>query len=270
MRLTLFLSLVLALTPGVSAQTSASFPIGPAVRGDEGTEPPAGEVITHATVVERPSDVVARLARQALTSPRDTAAWKALAGALPAMALSGGADLEGTFEAARLADSLSADAGTGGSLGGSTPSQDARSAMTRFAAVLATPRGRLAVLVFGLAVLAGGLVGVRARRPRRARSGEAPRKDAGRLWTARTLATGGTAIPEIARRTGMAQDAVDLALRLSGSTSPAPARVPARPLAPQAPVRRRSREDARLRREVSAGVGRLRDRRLTYGGGMAS
>jgi len=81
----------------------------------------------------------------------------------------------------------------------------------------------------------------------------------GRLWTARALASGGAQVNDIARQVGMAQEAVALALRLNGA-GPAPAVA-----APQAPASNPA--ETRLRRELRAGIGHLRDGRLTYGGG---
>jgi hypothetical protein len=208
-------------------------------------------------LLERPSDVVARLARQALTAPGDTAAWKALAGALPAMALTGGADLEGTFEAARVADSVSVAAG-----GGIAP----RSASV-FASLEYAPIAGVMVFLGALAALAVHLLRGRRHLGNRALPGTL--SEAGRLWTATTLAAGGLALPEISKRTGLAQEAVNLALLMAAqgpmTNVVEPVRTPMA-LSSGVPFGRTAAEE-QLRREVVAGSGRLKDRRLTYGGG---
>ena len=272
-------ALLLLLAPGVAAQ-------GP-------TMPAGSQVAAAASPVpglERPSDVVARLAREALASPGDSTAWRALAGALPDMALSGDADLEGTFEAARLADSLSAATGvavTSDVDPGGAPlvEQASPPAVTDPGAPASWwPPALSAQVMIGTLFGALALVGLRMTRTRRrvrmAPPSPAHRAEQGRLWTARTLATGGVDVPEIAKRTGMAQEAGNLALSLAGHAPVtdrdgnrrpmgAPAgRGPSTPATPRA-TGPRPAED-RIRREVTAGVGRLRDRCLTYGGGAAT
>ncbi|HSW31133.1 MAG TPA: hypothetical protein VLH75_16730 [Longimicrobiales bacterium] len=57
---------------------------------------------------ETPAGHVAALARRAMAEPGEATAWSELAKALPDLAIQGGAGLEETFEAARIADSLAA------------------------------------------------------------------------------------------------------------------------------------------------------------------
>lgn len=62
-------------------------------------------------------------------------------------------------------------------------------------------------------------------RPRRAAGPATPRPEkagagSARVWTVRTLAEGGIDPTEVARRTGMAREAVQLALRTGGSAGP--------------------------------------------------
>lgn len=233
-----------------------------------------------------PSAVVARLARQAMHAPGDSAAWAALAHALPEMALVEGADLEGTFEAARMADSMSAAAMTApgaredAPLASGTSTAPAQTA-SRVTAGVAAIRERIdgfprlpVPLALGAVLALSSLLGVLVfRRTRGARTSPATRAHAsgGRTWAAAALASGGIATADIARRTGLAQEGVDLVLRLANASAAAsrPTRSTsrsgsARPVAPRTTL-----PSERLRQEVRQGVGRLRDQRLTYGG-MAS
>jgi hypothetical protein len=224
----------------------------------------------------RPVDVVARLARKALTSPAEAGAWKDLAGALPEMALGDDADLEGTLAAARLADSLAAGTSSATDPVASAPDDAvgryARGWPRLFAFLPGSPVSRaglgwaLAGLVLAVTTVVVWRLVARSRGSRGTR-----RPPNGRFWTARALAGGGTQLREIARRTGMAQEAVDLALRLTGGSAlPTPTPAPRRAMVPAPRAGRGDGEAAgrRLRRELTTSVRDLRDGRLTYGGGV--
>lgn len=223
---------------------------------------------------ERPAEVVARMARRAMGLPDDPEAWQALAEVLPELALSGEADLEGTFQAARVADSLSATAATG--LGASQSEGQAW-----FPRWTALPSGALpsavALAVALAAALSGALVVVLRRR--RSRATEA-RRDGGtdKLGAARSLVTRGLPAYEISRRTGMAQDAVQVMLAMSGAT-PRPRPRPRTHARTHSGTRATLTGNPRrapgaagvdrdeLEREARAAAARLRDTRLTYGPG---
>lgn len=221
----------------------------------------------------KPSEVVARLAREALHAPGDSASWASLGQAIPEMALAEGADMETTFEAARVADSLSSATGVTAVDAGTAPSttENARSPMAG-----GVPRLPVDGVLGGTTVLAlaAFVVMVFRRRSRSTRS-PAPREvAAGRRWSAAAMASGGIAVPDIARRMGLSQEGVDLALRLKGGSAESarlPVERPRHPAsAPQAAAA--SVEQARMRRELMQGAGRLRDQRVTYGriqGGVA-
>ena len=257
MRLSVAILLALASSAhGVAAQEGPTGTVALPVHGPR----PSVPVSSEAEVPSKPADVVARLAREAMASPTDAAAWQALAGALPDFALSGGADLEGTFEAARVADSLGASAAP--MVGESTREADLPALPSVWKSL---PPMRLDLLLAAIATLVGGVVVWRtalSRGQRRRTRAPAPQ---GRLWTARALASGGIDVSEIARRVGMTQEAVTLALRMSGARP-----APVAPAQATVSTRRSTREqdrNASIRQEMLASVERLRDRRLTYGGG---
>lgn len=267
MRLSLLVALSLALCAQAAAQATPAAPATPA--GDTGVAPSStGEPRGSLSVVERPSDMVARLARTVLLAPGESSAWRALAGALPELALEGPADLEGTLEAARLADSVAATLQARSGEPDTLPPDTASMAP----ASPATPRRSLLWpgLLMGAGALLLGALGMGELRRRWARASRGGRRveEAGRLWTVRTLAGSGIPLAEIARRTGMAQEAVDLALSLAGAPLADTAQGRrARPGRPSAEARR-DRDD-RLRLSLDAGVSALTDGRLTYGGGVS-
>ena len=241
MRLIVLLSVALLAASGAAAQEVGSGSVALPVHGT------------------RPTEVVARLARQAMATPSDSAAWKALAGALPELALVGSADHVRTLEAARLADSLSVSslAHTPSNEDGAAPPLSSAEAL--LARVPATARtGAIALFAILLTVIVVWRVRARPSPPVRDRPSST---QAGRLWTAQTLASGGTDLPEIARRMGIAQEAVTLALRMAGTdTKTVSLDTPSAPSA--GPVGRpRTEAHVRMRREILAGVSRLRDQR---------
>ena len=217
----------------------------------------------------RPAEVVAARVRSVLQDHRSTEAWKGLAGALPEMALSGGADLAGTFEAARLADSISA----------LEVSPRALRSLWAPAGLGSGRRGGVEwAQALGAGVLAGTLVVALATlaRSRKGRTGRrSQRADGkGRVWAAQSLASSGIPVVEIARRTGMAQDGITVLLGLSRARNAR--QIASRALRRPAPptgvrrgnsARRLDAERERLRAEIASGARRLRDGRLTYGGG---
>lgn len=268
MRLTALATVLLAVgASGAFAQDTSPQALELPVHGR-----PAAEAVTAPVQMERPADVVAQLAREALYGPGSGESMKALASALPELALTGGADIESTFAAARVADSLAvtapitnsvaADASTAGrsDLWSWVPALGVSDDWLR---LIQTPEvvGSLAALLLAAILIGRALGRRRAAPPKRAPNVAKPR---GRLWTARTLASGGAHVSEIAERTGMAQEAVHLALRLAGVGAvqswdeQLPHRQPAR-VSPRA-------VDLELERDVIAGSRHLRDRVLTYGG----
>jgi len=229
----------------------------------------------------RPAQVVAAKVRAVLRGQGDPVAWKALATTLPELALVGGADVEATFNAARLADSVAA-AGARATVrptvaaavrGGSTASAD-RGPPSIFRATL--PRN---VSFAGVVVLAGFGIGLGllwrrgGRASRRSVGGSA---EADRLADVLSLAATGIGVAEIARRTGMAQDAIRVLLGIrppsdlhnSGALS-APAAGVRRPHPGRvrSSARRLDGERERLKAEITTGARRMRDGRLTYGTG---
>ncbi|NJD17713.1 MAG: hypothetical protein FIA95_00280, partial [Gemmatimonadetes bacterium] len=92
MRLILLLALSSALSIPAVAQTSP--PSRVALPGDNSValRPTDAEPRGALSLVERPSERVARLVRTALLAPGDSSTWRALAGALPELALDGPAD----------------------------------------------------------------------------------------------------------------------------------------------------------------------------------
>lgn len=233
---------------------------------------------------ETPSEVVARMARQAMGGSDGPEVWQALASALPDLALKGSADLAATFEAARVADSISAASAA-------VASMSAAGAPGRAEGWAGVPPGSL-FLWGGAGFLA--LLGMTAARSRRRAGREAAASVptevvavAGRVGTARSLLTSGLTADEVARRTGMAREAVEVLVALthgralagtegatrSGGPSPQRARGRGRygavPLG-RTTARRDRPDEERLRREAREAARRLRDRRLVYGPGSDS
>ena len=235
---------------------------------------------------------VAQLVRAGLSAPGDSAVWTEMAHLLPEMARTDGADVMASFEASRLADSisrspfdpmaaaLSANRSTGAatsrSAGPVTSGRTVTSAAS--AGIEWGPFFRQALpfipwVVVGLiALVIGGLkLNRTVRRVRIARSREdskelrAARDSKSRLWAVTALAASGLPPTEIARRTGMAQDAVRV---LMGLQTPNPVPIgphktaaPARPRSPGEQAAGISAQRAALIQQAS----RMRDGRITYG-----
>ena len=155
----------------------------------------------------RPAELVASRVREVLRDHSDDVAWQELAGALPEMALSGGADIQSTFEAARIAEDMVPVATP-------VPSASSAAAGAAFEEVLRLVRGidvdmagQLLAIAFGLFALTMLFKGS-GNRARGARSEPAK----GRCREARALAAGGVPVYEIAKRTGLAREAVSVLL----------------------------------------------------------
>ena len=170
----------------------------------------------------RPADFVAARVRSILRDADDSQAWDELAQGLPELALSGGADLMSTFEAAALAESLR----PAGATGISSPDVPPMSAPILVDWRSTTPFQAIALAVLLAAALAGLFRTWKRRgnrsarsgwgRRRRSRSGSGSRSGRGAspvmtpVAQARQLASAGITVPEIAQRTGMARDAVSI------------------------------------------------------------
>lgn len=166
-----------------------------------------------------PATLVAERAR-ALLHDESREAWLALAGALPELAISGQANLESTFEAARLAEEMGQPLIALPMAGPATPSAsldaereeaglDALGVVWR--AVRSTDLdalARLLALAIGIGTLA--MVG---RGPRTKAAKVRPTRSAARYRDVRSLAANGVSITEISRRTGLAREAVTVLLR---------------------------------------------------------
>ncbi|MDH5588454.1 MAG: hypothetical protein OEZ65_01440 [Gemmatimonadota bacterium] len=221
--------------------------------------PVAGQDTATTASPPRPAEVVADLARRALTDPEDPGTWRALAGALPEMALSGGADLDGTFEAARLADSLGiADARQPVAPASRLPWESWNLGPEHLFA------GSVA-----LTLLVGALVVRSSIRRRKARRSARKTEMGGRLWAARSLASDGISVAEISKRTGMAQDAVRVVLGLSAprkspTWAPKPGYTVRPPRVVPAAGDAMAGQRAEWKAEIVSGARRLRDGRLTY------
>ncbi len=189
----------------------------------------------------RPAEVVAQRARRALEAPEDGPAWSALASSLADMAVMGGADIAATFDAAHVADSLAAipseasDTGTApvaaepapahrsvrallGTVGmprGMPDMKDVRRALEVGRGLAGDPRFALPTLavLFSLLLILRLTKRRKVRRKATARAKAEPER-AGRVWTALTLASGGVDVADISRRTGLAREAVGMAVRL--------------------------------------------------------
>ena len=212
---------------------------------------------------ERPAELVARMAREAMGLPADPAGWSALANALPEMALLGGADLESTFEAARIADSLSASASALAEPAVGADPGVMESVKTILLSSLMQGRWMDIVLAFLVTGAVGAGIVLLRRRRKNPKKAKAPYRG-DRVRAARSLASSGLSVHEIARRTGMAQDAVHVLMSLAGS-APAPA-APTRTRPPTSVVGSHVNASD-LQREAHQAARRLRDQRLTYGPG---
>jgi len=221
------------------APVATAGPVVPAPVAEAAIEPDSSSAspLTLPGSEGTPSAVVARLAREALRHPSDPSTWGALADELPELALSGTANLDATFDAARLADSLAAGmapttpsdevatlavstAGAVGSVGSRLSSLRARAAgiVTWFRSVrIPRPTWPLAAWAAGVFALVGLPVWAALRLRRRAAAEKpdpVPASNGGVYWVARSLVTAGTPVSEVARQTGLSQDAIHVLLRL--------------------------------------------------------
>ena len=136
-------------------------------------------------------------------------AWMELAGALPELALEAGTDLDATFEAARIAEEMAVP-----------PALDAEATNASPAVAWPTLDGitfdidlvaQILAIGFGIFVLVILLRG----QPRASTPELHTAPTATRCREARSLANGGVPLYEIARRTGLARDAVSVLLSRS-------------------------------------------------------
>ncbi len=166
----------------------------------------------------RPAQVVARLASRALAGARDSATWGALSASLSDLAVKGHADIAATFAAAHIADSLA----QAEPRAATTPPERASSVAglvavaRRGGVVVWRSMEKSDVALPALTVLLAVLFLLRLGERRRSTTAHHDADEHGRVWTARALATGGVDLAEISRRTGLAQEAVDMALHLAG------------------------------------------------------
>jgi len=145
----------------------------------------------------RPAEVVAAQVRSVLHNHRDGDAWRGLADALPELALQGGADLESTFEAARLAETMSIETAT------DSPATVEPAWLTILRTVNVELLGTVLALVTALIVV------WHATRNRGAEQDPPqPTRVPVRFREAYALASRGRSTAEISRRTGLARDAV--------------------------------------------------------------
>lgn len=158
-----------------------------------------------------PRAVVSEMIRSALEKPHDPQTWRALARTLPSM----DGNLSGLMDAAGVADSLSAinPPGTG-------PAAAAGRLLRRVASGLKGialetvgtlhTAGSHGLLIGGFLVTGLGVLIVL----RRVSTSTGPKRgedeDSPRLWTARNLASNGLPASEIAVRTGLSRDALNL------------------------------------------------------------
>ena len=193
------------------------------------------------------------LVREALGTPGDSAVWSEMATLLPELARDGEAGVLEAFEAARVADSLStapydpmalalesgrrtaeaartrARPSTADATDASTGTEDAGdTAGSRLTPILSAAAG-VAPWTLPWMLVAALVVATRRLRKGHDAEGRLPVRAAGRgsrkdprgerLWAVSTLAASGLPPSEIARRTGMAQDAVRVLMEM-GSARP--------------------------------------------------
>ena len=202
-----------------------------------GGSPLSAQTDTDSTEV-RPR--ITDLARAALSAPGDSTIWNEMATLLPEMARTGDADVLGAFEAARVADSLAAapfDPVTVALQSGRETAESVRAGREvdaepsmlsdRAAAVLAAIPGTLPWtlpwLLVGALLLTSRIVLRRRARVGTISNGTgrhaAGTRGKDRLWAVTTLARSGLPPSEIARQTGMAQDAVRVLMGMTGTES---------------------------------------------------
>jgi len=173
----------------------------------------------------RPAELVAQQVRSVLYSEDERLALQALAGALPELALNGGADLQATFAAARLAENLS----SGSAASGEYVAESSSFLLTLLRGINAELLGTLLAMIAvslafwlasgrarpGLSGLSSVADDVKAfliphinallRRPNRER----------RIRRALMLASSGIPLGEVARQTRISRDALSVLLSMS-------------------------------------------------------
>ncbi len=158
-----------------------------------------------------PSELVAARVREVLRDHRDSEAWEQLADALPEMVRTGGADPGSTFEAVRLADSISA-------VPLLTTARDAIPWLPSWSGAQFKGRPMIATLLALVLVSVFNWIWkdrtVRQSLEDPAKSPNPGVKGRRDPWFVRTLARSGRPVHEIARQTSMAQDAVMILLEL--------------------------------------------------------
>jgi hypothetical protein len=158
----------------------------------------------------RPAEIVAARVRDVLRDHADDRAWQELAGALPELALSGGADLESTFEAARLAEEMNRPVARTAPAA-PLPLPVRPSSWSYVVAGIRAVDLDLVAQALALALGVFALTRVVKGSASRSRS-SASGTPAVRCRQARALAAEGLQPHEIARRTGLGQDAVSVLL----------------------------------------------------------
>lgn len=196
--------------------------------------------------MEAPRRVVARLIRVAMMSPENEAAWAKLAATLPELSSDEEAQSPSMLRAAQIADSVagavagsSSDAMTTAGSGGSGPAWAApignlfnRAANSFKSALKSVFGAAVDEDWFGLTVLLTPLLaflllrGIQAGSPKSrnrgpreqtAASSQAETESVGSLDAARALSSSGLPPCEVARRTGIAQDALTVMAALGRS-----------------------------------------------------
>lgn len=195
-----YLTVAAVIAPTVSA---------PAQAGLQEISPETAGVPTFPTAATplRPAEVVASRVRDVLNDHANDAAWQELAGALPDLALAGGADIESTFEAARIAGEMVTAPPSVPAPATSAGDDPVRGALQWLGSIDADLLGQLLAIAFGLFALSMLFKGSGSR----SRSLRVE-PTAIRCREARALAAGGVPAYEISRRTGLARDAVSVLL----------------------------------------------------------
>ncbi len=232
------------------------------------------------------------LVRAALTAPGDSLVWGEMAELLPEMARVGEASVLGAFEAGRVADSLSrapVDPVALALESGRSVAERTRAGRLDASSVTAAGLEPTAadassgagIVVWTIPWIAVALLGGAGWWIGRRRAGSPVSPDASRtprsggrsdrMWAVTTLAESGLPPSEIARRTGMAQDAVRVLMGLGGASPSGSVATP-----PSGPAMTAGAERPPTLGERAAGVSaermallrqarRMKDGRITYG-----
>ncbi len=195
--------------------------------GSQATPPMAADTKLRAGPI--PRAVVSEMIQSALERPHDPEAWTALARTLPRM----DGELSGLMDAAGVADSLAAvdPPGTGplaatGRLLKWMAAGTGRFAVGMVRALQAT--GGNGLLIGGFLITGMGVFVVLRRVSPSKRPQRADDEDSPRLWTAQHLASNGLPASEIAVRTGLSRDALNLLSKIAPASREAalPSSVP--------------------------------------------